>query len=303
MKAAEQAEKDAREAEQAYLDSTGGGDGYPFVHESQAVRHIKIKTDWDEGKSHIDSLSITKKRCKNSPYAAESGAKRYAYFLAIEIRDRDSTSTSVKDVSGTVKLKKTSGSHRFDYDDVQADLDFEIGFNPPEDSNVIPIDPALFEPDEDFDEDTDEEFEFEADDDSYYVANTKNQKKIVLGLDTDYDDEIGDRYEYANLSFWERERRFLQPFRGISISAPTRTITSTRSTMTEISSCFIPTTTIMRTASLSAPHARTVCRFRPQAEGGFIHHRGRRPGHHRHLRRQHRGQLQSGDRRLRRGRR
>lgn len=80
MKAAEQAEKDAREAEQAYLDSTGGGDGYPFVHESQAVRHIKIKTDWDEGKSHIDSLSITKKRCKNSPYAAESGAKRYAYF-------------------------------------------------------------------------------------------------------------------------------------------------------------------------------------------------------------------------------
>lgn len=202
MKTVEQAKKDAREAEQAYLDSTGSGDGYPFVHESQAVRHIKIKADWDEGKAHIDSLSITKKRYKNSPYAAESGVKRYAYFLAIEIKDRDSTSTSVKDVSGTVKLKKTSGSHRFDYDDVQADFDFEIGFNPPEDSNVIPIDPALFEPDEDFDEDTDEEFEFEADGDSYYVANTKNQKKIVLGLDTDYDDEIGDRYEYANLSFW-----------------------------------------------------------------------------------------------------
>ena len=47
MKTVEQAEKDAREAEQAYLDSTGSGDGYPFVHESQAVRHIKIKADWD----------------------------------------------------------------------------------------------------------------------------------------------------------------------------------------------------------------------------------------------------------------
>ncbi|PWM25104.1 MAG: hypothetical protein DBX44_02960 [Oscillospiraceae bacterium] len=197
------AEQAALEAQRAYEDSVSGTtDGYPFVYESQAVKNVKIKTDWEEGKSYIDSLSITKKRYKNSPYAAPSGSRQYAYFLAIEIEERNSTSTSTRDVWGTVSLKKTSGSYRFDYDDVQVDVTFEIGYNHPEDANVIPINPALFEPDEDFDQDSDEEFEFEADDDSYYVANTNSQKKIVLGMDTDYDDEIGDRYDYANLNFW-----------------------------------------------------------------------------------------------------
>lgn len=190
----------------SYDDTDSAGlDSYVGVCESVATKSIKIKTDWDGGSSYIDELSVIKKRYTGTPEAdLDLSASKYCYFLRIKTKTRSSTNTATNDVYGTVYLKKTSGDdeYRFDYDDVNLDVDFEVGYTSPEDSNVIPITPALFVPDEDFDEDDEETFEFEADSYSYFVVNTNNQKKIVLGMDTDYDDDIADEYPNANLDFF-----------------------------------------------------------------------------------------------------
>ncbi|MFV0497865.1 MAG: hypothetical protein ACK5L0_06855 [Candidatus Fimivivens sp.] len=176
--------------------------GYVGVHESAATRGIKIRTDWDGGSSYIDKLSVVKKRFIGNPGDnIDLSASKYCYFLAIRIKTRSSTTTAKNDVYGTVKLRK-SGDYGFDYDDMQVDVDFEVGYTAPEDANVIPITPALFIPGEDFDEYDDETFDFEADSYSYFVLNTNNQRKIVLGMDTDYDDDIADKYPNANLDFF-----------------------------------------------------------------------------------------------------
>ena len=188
-----------------YLDS---GNVLVGVHESAATKSIKIKTDWEEGSSYIDKLSVIKKRYINAdklPGNIEFVDGRYCYFLAITVKTRSTTTTAMHDVHGTVKLRKTSGDsdYRFDYDDIDyLNVDFEVGYSAPEDSNLIPITPALFVPGSDFDEYDEETFEFEADSHSYFVVNTNSQKKIVLGMDTDYDDDIGDKYPKANLDFF-----------------------------------------------------------------------------------------------------
>lgn len=181
---------------------SGVDSGYAGVYESAATKNIKIRTDWDGGSSYIDKLSVVKKRFIGKPGSnIDLSASKYCYFLAIKTKSRSSTTTAKNDVYGTVKLKK-SGDYGFDYDDMQVDVDFEVGYTAPDDSNVIPITPALFIPDEDFDEYDDETFDFEADSNSYFVVNTNNQKKIVLGMNTDYDDDIADKYPHANLDFF-----------------------------------------------------------------------------------------------------
>lgn len=178
------------------------------VHESAATKSIKIKADWEEGSSYIDKLSVIKKRYINANQLAgniEFVDNRYCYFLAITAKTRSTTTTATHDVHGTVKLRKTSGDseYRFDYDDIDyLNVDFEVGYSAPEDSNVIPITPALFVPGQDFDEYDEETFDFEADSHSYFVVNTNSQKKIVLGMNTDYDDAIADKYPQANLDFF-----------------------------------------------------------------------------------------------------
>ncbi|HWP50190.1 MAG TPA: hypothetical protein VN626_00700, partial [Clostridia bacterium] len=182
-----------------------GSNYYVGVYEIAATKGIKIKTDWDGGSSYVDKLSVVKKRFTGSlGNGIDLSASKYCYFLAITTKTRSATTTAVNDVYGTVKLRKTTGDdeYRFDYDDVFLDIDFEVGYTAPEDSNVIPVTPALFEPGEDFDEYDDETFDFEADSYSYIVVNTNNQKKIVLGMDTDYDDDIADKYPNANLDFF-----------------------------------------------------------------------------------------------------
>ncbi len=175
------------------------------VHQSAATKSVKIKTDWEEGSSYIDKLSIVKKRFTNESQLPNNieFVGDYCYFLAIKAKSRSTTTTAVHDIYGTVKLRKTSGNDdypRFDYDDIDyLDVSFEVGYNEPDDPSVIPITPALFD---DFDGDDEETFDFEADSYSYFVVNTNNQKKLVLGMNTDYDDNIADKYPSANLDFF-----------------------------------------------------------------------------------------------------
>ncbi|MBR6726274.1 MAG: hypothetical protein IKL81_04725, partial [Clostridia bacterium] len=149
------------------------GDGYAAVFESDAAKKIKIKTDWDEGSSYIDKLSVVRKRFVNEEEVSEIdfSESKYCYFLSVTTKTRSKNTTATHEVSGIVKLKK-SGDYGFDYDDMQLEIYFDVGYLAPDDSNLIPITPALFEPDEDFDEYEEETFDFEADDDSYFVVNT-----------------------------------------------------------------------------------------------------------------------------------
>ncbi len=187
------------------LLSDSGSGNLVGVYQSTATKSIKIKTDWEEGSSYIDKLAVVKKRFTGSLGSGiDLSASNYCYFLSITTKTRSSTTTATHDVYGTVEMRKSSGDseYRFDYEDVFLDVSFEVGYNAPEDANVIPIIPALFIPEEDFDEYDDETFDFEADSYSYFVVNTNNQKKIVLGMDTDYDDDIADQYPNANLDFF-----------------------------------------------------------------------------------------------------
>lgn len=188
-------------------DNTIAADATVAVYESLATKSIKIKTDWDDGKAFIDKISVVKKKYTNEDEV--SGITfvhdKYCYFLAVKTKSKSSTTTTTNDVNGTISLKKSSGNaaDKFDYDDgVEIDVNFEVGYTQPDDSNTIPETPALFKPDEDFDENSDETFDFEADDNSYFEVNTNGQKKLVLGMDNEYDDDIADLYPEAELYFF-----------------------------------------------------------------------------------------------------
>lgn len=176
------------------------------VYESLATKNIKIKTDWEDGKSFIDEISIVRKKYDGTlPSDITFIDDTRCYFLAVTTKERSTTTTTTNDVDGTVMLKKTSGhaDDRFDYDDnIEIDVRFEVGYVNPDDSNTIPETPALFEPDEDFDESSDETFDFEADDNSYFVVNTNSQKKLVLGMDNEYDEDIAEQFPEADLYFF-----------------------------------------------------------------------------------------------------
>lgn len=200
--------RSASAAALAHSQASSSGSGrYPYVYENKAVDGVKLKSKWEEGKRYVDEISLVKKRYQNDSGYTGEAPSQYIYFIALKLKDRDTTSASPVDLFGTISMKKSSRSdslNKFDYEDMELEISLEIGFTHPDDANLIPIDPAAFYPDEDFDEDAEETFDFEADDDSFYVANTKNQKKLVLGMNTDYDDEIGALYEDQTdgLLFW-----------------------------------------------------------------------------------------------------
>ena len=190
--------------------ATSSGDRFA-VYQSVATKNIKIKTDWEDGKSFIDEISVVRKKYDYSSTTPPSIDFKFidderCYFLAVTTKERSTTTTTTNDVDGTIKLKKSSGGedeYRFDYDDgIEIDVTFEVGYTNPDDSNTIPETPALFYPDEDFDESSDETFDFEADDNSYFVVNTNSQKKLVLGMDNEYDDDIAEQFPEADLYFF-----------------------------------------------------------------------------------------------------
>lgn len=187
----------AKEAAEEALENAIAG-AYKYVYESTAVKNIKIKKDWDEGKSYVSSVEIAKKKYEPCDY---SGSQKYAYFVAVSIKKSSTNSTSTKELSGTVNLKK-SGDYGFEYDDMELDISLEIGCDDVEGDLEIPKIPKLFSEGSGFDGDGLEQFDFEADDSSWFEVNTSGQKDIVLGLDTDYDDEIADEYPGADLEFW-----------------------------------------------------------------------------------------------------
>ena len=164
---------------------------FRYVHESDAVDGVKIKTKWDNGGKYVGTVEIEKKKA-----AGVSLDQKYLYFVAVSLKESDTL--DVNDLTGTIQLRK-NGS--FDYDEMELEVSLELSY-PRASEPVITGDPQIFEEGEGFTGDPDEEFTFEADRDSYFTVNTVGQSKLLLAVSSDFDAEIADLYPEASLSFF-----------------------------------------------------------------------------------------------------
>lgn len=187
-------------------------DDYPFVNEYDAVRSVRIKKSWDVGGTLVKDIEIVKKRF--TPSDGYSASERYIYFLAITMKEK--SSATVHDLSGTVRLSK-SGANGFD--EIRVDVNLEVGYQSPSSENTIPETPAVFKKDDGFSGDGVETFYFEADDYSYFDVNTSGQGKILLGMDTEFDDSIAKKYPDANLDFWNGNEASFNKIGELHLSA------------------------------------------------------------------------------------
>ncbi|MBQ4539199.1 MAG: hypothetical protein II995_06315, partial [Oscillospiraceae bacterium] len=77
---------------------------FTAVHETLAAKKVKIKTDWDEGSSYIDELSVVRKKFEGDldDERIDTSLSKYVYFLSITTKQRSKTTTSTNEVYGTV---------------------------------------------------------------------------------------------------------------------------------------------------------------------------------------------------------
>ncbi len=181
--------------------------GFKYVYEKAAAGNMKVSAKWEEGKSYVDSVSVVRKKISSDSYdiagASSDSSKRYLYFLAIEIDS--SSSTSSNDLFGEITLKQNGSSSYAEVDSFTFDVNLELGYDTAASRNTdgeIPTKATTFREGYGFEADSEFEFTFEADGDSFFIVNTNGQGRIVLALDTDYDDDIGDEYPDADLYFF-----------------------------------------------------------------------------------------------------
>ena len=185
-------------AKTAWEAASNAGD-YRYVYESDAVKSVKISRKWEESGNYVGDVSVVRKRVEGEIKGATTSSMKYIYCLAVEIES--STSTTSRDLLGTVTLKK-SGSDGFE---VTANIGVELGYSSASDKageGVIPTTPATFKEGNGFEAESDFVFEFKADSKSFFEVNTVGQGTIVLGFNNDYDDKIGNKYPDANLDFY-----------------------------------------------------------------------------------------------------
>lgn len=178
--------------------------GTRYVYEKAAAGKMKTTPKWEEGSKYVKNVSVEKRKItSDSVSITMAGGEKYLYFLIIEIKD--STSTASRELYGQITIKQSGTKDYAKVDSLDVDISIEMGYSSASKKGTegeIPITPATFKDGDGFDSDSEFEFSFEADSDSRFVVNTNGQGKIVLGLDTDYDDKIGDKYPDADLYFF-----------------------------------------------------------------------------------------------------
>lgn len=163
-----------------------------YVHESEAVKSIKVKQDWSLNGKAVEGAEIQKKKATLS-----SGLEQnYIYFLSVKLKDSDSVKQT--DISGVISLRKSGD---FDYEDVNVNVDLTVGYPVASDS-VITEDIQIFSEGNGFSSDAEDELRFEADDNSFFTVNTIGQGKLLLAMDCKFDSEIAARFPTANLDFF-----------------------------------------------------------------------------------------------------
>lgn len=205
-------------------DEVVPGDATPeLVTDSESVSSLKVKTDWEEGKSLVSSVSIVKKKVCNDADTANDyssmttllsadsrlinsySADKYYYFLAIATNS--SSSTSDADVIGTLTLSKSKHPKVDDLDlDVALNIGWENSYLSDGDSLGLYVtgDVGTLE-DETYYAlkfDCDDEIDIDFEDDSIFTVDVSGQSKLLVYYDTDYNSKIAAKYPLAELNFW-----------------------------------------------------------------------------------------------------
>ena len=206
-----------------YLDS-GDDEQTRLVTQSESTDKLKVKGDWEEGKSLVDGMAITKKKVNSfgtyddlddkdnftedkdftsdmvNDYGFVSG--KYYYMVAITVED--SSSTSDADIIGTLTLSKSKKPKADDIDfDVAINVDWEQSYRKTEDLTITgDYDPIYSETYYALKFDCDEEVELGFNDDSTFTVDVSGQPKTLLYFDTDFNSSIAAKYPLAELNFW-----------------------------------------------------------------------------------------------------
>lgn len=201
-----------------------------LVTESETVSSLKLKADWEEGKSLVKTVSVVKKKvCNNTTTATltdddgnlyptmttllnkATGAinsyneDEYYYFIAVATNS--STSTSDADIIGTLTVSKSSHPK---VDDLDMDLAINVNWaNSYLDStkdwtltgDSDPIEAGKYYAIK-FDSSIDDEIDINFDDDSIFTVDCSGQSKLLVYFDTDYNSKIAAKYPLAELNFW-----------------------------------------------------------------------------------------------------
>lgn len=179
------------------------------------MEKIKVSDKWEENGTYVKDVSILRKRVSadSEKYLSGVGGNRLIYFLAIETAQKSATKD--QDLFGRVTLKQTTGDKEYRFGEIAFDVAIELGYvsaSKSEGEGIIPT-VASFSKRDGFEEESDYTFEFAAESNASFVVNTNGQGTIVLGMDIDFDDDIGDEYPTADLYFYKWQLRPVQPHR------------------------------------------------------------------------------------------
>ena len=204
-----------------YLDS---GEETRLVTQSESTDKLKVKGDWEEGKSLVDGMAITKKKVNGfgvyddlddkdnftedadftSDMANDYGFVSGKYYYMVAITVEDSSSTSDADIIGALTLSKSKKPKADDIDfDVAINVDWEQSYRKTEDLTIEgDYDPIYSETYYALKFDCDEEIELGFNDDSTFTVDVSGQPKTLLYFDTDFNSSIAAKYPLAELNFW-----------------------------------------------------------------------------------------------------
>ncbi len=194
-----------------------------LVTKSEVVSNLKVKADWEEGKSMVKSVSIVKKKLMNPTGTGtvdidddtykgmetllgddyNYSSEEYYYLIALAVQT--STSVSDTDVIGTLTLSKSKAPK---VDDLEMDINLNVDWdNSYRSSTGYVIDGSSSPEFEDetyyslkFDYDDEADLEFE--DGSIFTVDVSGQSKLLLYYDTNFNSKIAAKYPLAELNFW-----------------------------------------------------------------------------------------------------
>ncbi len=117
--------------------------------------------------------------------------KKYAWVAYVDLKD--SNSTKMSDLAGTIRVAKTTSA-----DAEKVDFEIEVGYGKEEVTDSVTYDddkPVL-----DFD-DVEDVIDIEFGDDALFTVDVTGQGKVNVKFDTKFDADIAAKYPEANLEF------------------------------------------------------------------------------------------------------
>lgn len=202
-----------------YVDLTRAADNVPYgrnrlfpaEREQQTCRGLQ-EGGKDQGQRQVGGKWHLRQGCVDSPQARfrrqrkiSFGRRRQPADLFSRHRDRAEERHQGSGSLRRVTLKQTTGDKEYRFGEIAFDVAIELGYvsaSKSEGEGIIPIKPASFSKRDGFEEESDYTFEFAAESNASFVVNTNGQGTIVLGMDIDFDDDIGDEYPTADLYFY-----------------------------------------------------------------------------------------------------